>query len=173
MALPTSGPLNFSDIQAELGGTEPISLSEYYGEGGLPGSGLLSLSDFYGISGITTISIVAGYFKDSGAKIVTETWGYGTGIGSLTSNDTGFTITALNWNTLFGFTVITSGDTLSTFTPVSFTVTNNNKTYIIDYPSSSYNSTSDATSYYTTQGVSHPNGNPFTNGVAYTVDVNF
>lgn len=30
MALPTSGPISFSQIQAEFGGANPISLSEYY-----------------------------------------------------------------------------------------------------------------------------------------------
>lgn len=30
MALPTSGPISFSQLQAEFGGANPISLSEYY-----------------------------------------------------------------------------------------------------------------------------------------------
>lgn len=58
MALPESGPLSLSDIQAEFGGTNPISLSEYYKGGAfvlttdyapnVPTSGTINISDFYG-----------------------------------------------------------------------------------------------------------------------------
>ena len=58
MALPSSGPLSLSDIQAEFGGTNPISLSEYYKGGAfvlttdfapnVPTSGTINISDFYG-----------------------------------------------------------------------------------------------------------------------------
>lgn len=34
MPLPTTGPLKFSDIQTEFGGTNPISMSEYYKDSG-------------------------------------------------------------------------------------------------------------------------------------------
>lgn len=60
MALPTSGALSLQAIQTEFGGTNPISLSEYYA-GGLyvpagttgtngivPSSGLISFDKFYG-----------------------------------------------------------------------------------------------------------------------------
>lgn len=63
MALPSSGPISFEDIQAEFGGTNPISLSEYYRGGGrvpdtaanasIPMSGSISLSDFYDASNDT------------------------------------------------------------------------------------------------------------------------
>jgi hypothetical protein len=58
MALPASGPLSLSDIQAEFGGTNPISISEYYKGGAfvlttdfapnVPTSGTINISDFYG-----------------------------------------------------------------------------------------------------------------------------
>ena len=60
MALPSSGPLNLSGIQTEFGGSNPISLSEYYSggiyvptgaygiNGSLPTSGAISLNKFYG-----------------------------------------------------------------------------------------------------------------------------
>ena len=60
MALPTSGPLSLSDIQTEFGGSNPISLSEYYAGGAnvpagttgtngpVPSSGTISISNFYG-----------------------------------------------------------------------------------------------------------------------------
>ena len=58
MALPSSGPLSLSDIQAEFGGTNPISISEYYKGGAfvlttdfapnVPTSGTINIGDFYG-----------------------------------------------------------------------------------------------------------------------------
>ena len=67
MALQTSGPISLNDIQNEYGGTNPISISEYYGAdeaGTLPNSGTISLSDFYGTKSYTeitaTILLVAG-----------------------------------------------------------------------------------------------------------------
>lgn len=51
MALQTSGAISLDDIQTEFGGSNPISLSEYYGAAaGIPASGTISLSDFYGAS---------------------------------------------------------------------------------------------------------------------------
>ena len=56
MAVPSSGALDFTDLQDEFGGSNPISISEYYRNGGLvpsnntdvPTSGTVALSDFYG-----------------------------------------------------------------------------------------------------------------------------
>ena len=58
MALPSSGPLSLTDIQTEFGGTNPISISEYYKGGAfvlttdfapnVPTSGTINISDFYG-----------------------------------------------------------------------------------------------------------------------------
>lgn len=62
MTLPSSGPLSLADIQAEFGGSNPISLSEYYAGGAyvpagttgtngpVPTSGTISISNFYGTS---------------------------------------------------------------------------------------------------------------------------
>ena len=62
MTLPASGPLTFSDIQTEFGGSNPIGLNEYYAGGGLvpagtsgtygavPSSGQISVQNFYGTS---------------------------------------------------------------------------------------------------------------------------
>jgi hypothetical protein len=64
MVLPTSGPLSLNDIQGEFGGTNPISLSEYYAGGAfvpagtsgtngpVPSSGTISISNFYGTSNV-------------------------------------------------------------------------------------------------------------------------
>ena len=55
MALPSSGPLTFQAIQNEFGGSHPISLSEYYRNGGLvpsnntnvAESGAINVGSFY------------------------------------------------------------------------------------------------------------------------------
>lgn len=64
MTLPSSGPLSLSDIQTEFGGSNPISLSEYYAGGAyvpsgtsgtngpVPTSGAISISNFYGTTSI-------------------------------------------------------------------------------------------------------------------------
>lgn len=56
MALPGSGPMSLAQLQTEFGGSNPISLSEYYRGGAyvtannssVPTSGQMSLSQFYG-----------------------------------------------------------------------------------------------------------------------------
>jgi hypothetical protein len=67
MPLPSSGPLTLADIQTEFGGSNPISLSEYYAGGGLvpagttgtfgavPSSGAISIRNFYGTSAFTAV----------------------------------------------------------------------------------------------------------------------
>lgn len=64
MTLPTSGPLTFTDIQTEFGGSNPIGINEYYAGGGLvaagtsgtygavPSSGQISVQNFYGTSAV-------------------------------------------------------------------------------------------------------------------------
>lgn len=66
MPLPACGPLSLNQIQTEFGGSNPISLSEYYAGGGLvpagttgtygavPSSGAISIRNFYGTSAIVT-----------------------------------------------------------------------------------------------------------------------
>lgn len=57
MALQSSGPISLGDIQGEFGGSNPISISEYYGaDTGVPASGTISLSDFYGTSAAVTVT---------------------------------------------------------------------------------------------------------------------
>jgi hypothetical protein len=59
MALPSSGAISLSQIQTEFGGTNPISLSEYYNttsglglgissQYSIPASGAIAMSNFYG-----------------------------------------------------------------------------------------------------------------------------
>ena len=58
MALQTTGPISHSDVQGEFGGTNPISLSEYYSAAtGVPATGNpISLSDFYGTANTVTFT---------------------------------------------------------------------------------------------------------------------
>jgi hypothetical protein len=69
MALQTSGAITLSDIQTEFGGSNPISLSEYYAgglyvpsgtsgtNGAVPTSGEIAVSDFYGASSGLTVTV--------------------------------------------------------------------------------------------------------------------
>lgn len=62
MAIPSSGPLSFANIQTEFGGSNPIGLNEYYAggayvaagttgtNGAVPSSGELPINKFYGTS---------------------------------------------------------------------------------------------------------------------------
>ena len=57
MALQTSGPISLLDIQNEFGGSNPISLSEYYGAAsGIPTSGAISIGNFYGATAFNPLS---------------------------------------------------------------------------------------------------------------------
>jgi hypothetical protein len=49
MTLQSSGAITFNNVQTEMLGTNPISLSEYYDAvDDIPASGAISMSDFYG-----------------------------------------------------------------------------------------------------------------------------
>lgn len=69
MALQGSGEISLAQIQAELGGENPISLSEYYRGGaytipyntGVPASGLIDLNDFYGAAPYFDITMSSSY----------------------------------------------------------------------------------------------------------------
>jgi hypothetical protein len=101
MTLPTSGPLSLSDIQTEFGGSNPISLSEYYAGGGLvpsgttgtygavPSSGAISIQNFYGTSNVVvsfgSYSLVDFAFSPNTAycvyRINSNGYVYGTDLG--------------------------------------------------------------------------------------------
>jgi hypothetical protein len=112
MAVPASGAIKFSELQSTFGGSNPISLSEYYYGGSLmptlsysnystglsgvkvfnvPGSGSISLADFYSARVALTYNnstspINTGYFN--GYSPVTVTGSVSSLIGSLGSGDT-------------------------------------------------------------------------------------
>lgn len=67
MAIQASGAIALSQIQTEFGGSNPISLSEYYRNGAyvppgataIPTSGAIDISDFYGASNQFAFSITS------------------------------------------------------------------------------------------------------------------
>jgi len=68
MALQTSGAISFANIQTEFGGSNPISLSEYYGGGanvpaganpGIATSGAINMNSFYGGVAATVLNITS------------------------------------------------------------------------------------------------------------------
>ena len=68
MTISSSGPIKFSDLQAEFGGTNPISLSEYY----RGGTYVKTYDD--NISSVSTAgSIDLGEFKGAAKHIPTLT----------------------------------------------------------------------------------------------------
>lgn len=76
MALPSSGTISLNDIQTEFGGTNPISLSEYYRGGSfmsdnnsnVPTSGTIDLADFHGsvLANSITYEIIGGGGEGAG-----------------------------------------------------------------------------------------------------------
>ena len=84
MGLPSSGALAFSSIQSQFGGSNPISLNEYYRNGSfvpsnqfntnVPTSGQISVSQFYSTEGFNSFGqYVVG---NSGGKIVGYGWSF-------------------------------------------------------------------------------------------------
>ena len=83
MPLPSSGPLTFTDIQTEFGGSNPIGLNEYYAGGGLvpagtsgtygavPSSGTISVQNFYGTTATLPGQVV---FSATSGSQTTFTW---------------------------------------------------------------------------------------------------
>lgn len=89
MALQTSGAITLSDIQTEFGGSNPISLSEYYAgglyvpsgtsgtNGAVPTSGEIAVSDFYGTQAGITITVTEGADSILNSSASANTFIYG------------------------------------------------------------------------------------------------
>ena len=75
MALPTTGAISFANIQTEFGGTNPISMTEYYGDDSVTGDippaghlGSVSMSEFRGSEkAFATATRVVSVVTSSGA----------------------------------------------------------------------------------------------------------
>ena len=139
MAIPASGPLTMTTIQTEFGGSNPISLSEYYAGGGLvpagttgtygavPSSGTISIQKFYGTSNYT------GYWaaEFSGVSVAPNgNWVDATGI-YLNDNDSGgFIRISPNDTIAYGGTLGISGVGSSTRTFKAVTVDGSGNVYM-------------------------------------------
>ena len=82
MALPAVGSaISISQIQTEYGGSNPASLSEYYGQGNAPSSGAITMSaDFGGTQAETVISSSAQQITVSSYISSGETLRIGSGV---------------------------------------------------------------------------------------------
>lgn len=102
MAVPT-GTASLSDIQTEFGGSNPISLSEYYGfvsnPSGIPASGVISIDDFRGKENVytltsdtftSTITLAADDINGSAGAWVGVSGGGGGGAGVVYASSSGF-----------------------------------------------------------------------------------
>ena len=103
MALQTSGPISLSQVQGEFGGSNPISLSEYYRGGAyttsnntsVPTSGPISLGNFYGATKQVTVT----YYVIGGGGAGGQGWGTSGGSASGTASSlsgSGFTTVTSN-----------------------------------------------------------------------------
>jgi hypothetical protein len=109
MVLPSSGPISLGQIQTEFGGSNPISISEYYNGGpyivtgtpngendtaiapNVPSSGPIKFSDFYGAAKLFDVTFSMSrsadnqnyFYFNSAVGIVTATLGFN-GSGAIT-----------------------------------------------------------------------------------------
>ena len=110
MAIPASGQVTLSDLQVEYGGTDPISINEYYrggayvpigtGTATIPASGAITLDNFRGTSKTATVTynIIGGgggggYGRSNGGESERGTYGP-SGVASSISGSGIQTITA-------------------------------------------------------------------------------
>lgn len=154
MALPSSGALSLNDIQTEFGGTNPISLSEYYAGGAnvpagttgtygaVPSSGTISIRNFYGTSKVV-------YRLDPDTYIDSALSPTDAGVTiNINSNGT-VVVTSLNLGTLASYNWITpttgsttyyvrASPTLGTFstgTPNTWLALTSNRSWSVTYTS--------------------------------------
>ena len=101
MALPSSGTISLNDIQTEFGGTNPISISEYYRGGSfmsdnnsnVPTSGTIDLADFHGsvLANSITYEIIGGGGEGAGGYTGQGNGSAGTDSSLASSSGTSFT----------------------------------------------------------------------------------
>ena len=94
-----TGTASFSDIQDALGGSNPISLSEYYGVAtGVPSSGTISVNDLRGIVGYPTSGL--SLFIDPGNTSCYS--GSGTTVNDLSNTQSSMTLYNATYNSSNG-----------------------------------------------------------------------
>lgn len=152
MPLPSSGPLSLNDIQTEFGGTNPISLSEYYAGGAnvpagttgtygaVPSSGTISIQNFYGTSKVV-YRLDSDVYSDFGINGVDPSAGVNFVVRSdgtvLVSGDNSGTLANYNWitpttgsTTYFVRATLVSG-TFNTGTTGSWLALTSNRSWIV------------------------------------------
>ena len=104
MAIPASGPVTLAALQTEYGGTDPVSLNEYYrgglyvpigtGTATIPSSGAISLDNFRGTSKTATVTYAiiggggaGGFGVDDGGEGNRGTYGDAGGASSITGDE--------------------------------------------------------------------------------------
>jgi hypothetical protein len=156
MPLPTSGPLSLNDIQTEFGGTNPISLSEYYAGGAnvpagtsgtfgaVPSSGTISIQNFYGTSKVV-YRLDSDVYLDTAlsptdARVVFSVNSNGT---VLATGDTAGTLASYNWltpttgsTTYYVRATLTSG-TFSSGTTGTWLALTSNRSWVTLFTSNS------------------------------------
>ena len=98
MTLQTSGAISLSQVQTEFGGSNPISLSEYYAggtyvpsgtsgaNGAVPSSGTISMSKFYGTSSIVVNGVSDTTVNGIGSTSASASFGFIGGTVHISSN---------------------------------------------------------------------------------------
>ena len=132
MTLQSSGAISLANVQTEFGGSNPISISEYYGvASGVPTSGTISLSNFYGKSSIIPFSYL-------GSKVIKVFASGGTSISFTGFNNVGGAV-AQGDVLIFAFMATTQGVTVNIGNPSGPTVIQQNvgtdsaRTYLRTY----------------------------------------
>lgn len=134
MALPTSGPLTLADIQTEFGGSNPISLSEYYAGGAyvpagttgtygaVPSSGTISIQNFYGTSNGPTFFPAGGTSAGSPQTLLVEDFWPATAVQLITCSQSATWVWSSTGTGTLSSTVASGGSATS----IQFTLTGQN-----------------------------------------------
>lgn len=157
MPLPSSGPLTLANIQTEFGGSNPISLSEYYAGGGLvpagtsgtygavPSSGTISIRNFYGTSNFLDQQTVTtgGYGPDPFDPEVEAVRGYAYGsygscVDGTTNLYSGALIVRLEWRGSGGIYVFNVNGSQPNSGWTTLTIVGNGITRVLPRASASF-----------------------------------
>ena len=93
MVLPIQyNPISLGNIQVEYGGSNPIGINEYYGQGNAPASGQISLGDFHQASGSGGSPVTSNLLFELDARDSSSWPGSGTTWYDTTSNNRDFTL---------------------------------------------------------------------------------
>lgn len=112
MTLQTSGAISLGQVQTEFGGSNPISMSEYYAggtrvpagtsgtNGAVPASGAVSMSKFYGTSSLVISGVNDTGVYGIGTYDASATFGFNANGATVELTSTGgFTPVSYNWIT--------------------------------------------------------------------------